>query len=119
MTRRRNASSEEKIQLGSGLPMSRERVVKYLVSWLQSALLHIDHSITVLWYKNVVRIVIELPRGFVSSYEPLAEGAATAEAGQDTGTPSGEAADQGEAAEAAATDQDDDRDNIDSIDARR
>jgi hypothetical protein len=66
MPRRKAEDSDEtpkpaRIQLGAGLPIRSNRIVKFIASWLTAALINVSHTITVIWDKDEVRIVVTIP----------------------------------------------------------
>jgi hypothetical protein len=50
-----------RIQLGVGMPIRSNRIVKFIASWLTAALINVSHTITVIWDKDEVRIVVTIP----------------------------------------------------------
>ena len=50
-----------RIQLGVGMPIRSNRIVKFIASWLTAALINVSHTMTVIWDKDEVRIVVTIP----------------------------------------------------------
>jgi hypothetical protein len=81
MPRRKDEGGDEapkpaRIQLGAGLPIRSNRIVKFIASWLTAALINVSHTITVIWDKDEVRIVVTIPYTVLYATAEAAKGGA-------------------------------------------
>ena len=81
MPRRKAEDSDEtpkpaRIQLGAGLPIRSNRIVKFIASWLTAALINVSHTITVIWDKDEVRIVVTIPYTVLYATQEAVKGGA-------------------------------------------
>jgi len=81
MPRRKAEGGDEapkpvRIQLGAGLPIRSNRIVKFIVSWLAAALINVSHTLSVIWDKDEVRIVVSIPYTVLYANQLAAKGGA-------------------------------------------
>jgi hypothetical protein len=81
MPRRKAEGGDEspkpaRIQLGAGLPIRSNRIVKFIASWLTAALINVSHTIAVIWDKDEVRIVVTIPYTVLYATQEAVKGGA-------------------------------------------
>jgi len=81
MPRRKAEGGDEtpkpaRIQLGAGLPIRSNRIVKFIASWLTAALINVSHTMTVIWDKDEVRIVVTIPYTVLYATQEAVKGGA-------------------------------------------
>jgi len=81
MPRRKAEGDDEspkpaRIQLGAGLPIRSNRIVKFIASWLTAALINVSHTMTVIWDKDEVRIVVTIPYTVLYATQEAVKGGA-------------------------------------------